>query len=368
MDREIVATAIRRIPRLGPRRIMTLMETEPDLERLWNLGPEGLSIAAGGEGIFHYNASALLRDAESEVDAAHRLGARIVTISDAEYPRSLRAVFDPPVVLYIMGEIAEIDAGAVAIVGARRSTPYGESRARELSRDLAVAGLTIVSGLARGIDSTAHAAALDAGGRTIAVLGTGIDILYPNESAELGRRIAASGAGALVSEFPPGTPPIASNFPQRNRIIAGLSRAVVVVEASERSGSLITARDALEYGREVLAVPGPVGPSSRGTHKLIRDGAEIAETADDVLRAIRAPRASGEHPPDREPSSLPPALPPGVGPEGYAILRVLGAGEKQIDAIFDEIDAPAPVVSASLMRLEIAGFIRQRPGKLFSAL
>src|SRR5437762_9206972 len=210
-----------------------------------------------------------------------------ISLGDTAYPANLREIQTPPGRLYVRGTLTEDDALAVAIVGARAATPYGVAVAERLAADLAARGVTVVSGLARGIDSAAHRGALRVGGRTIAVLGSGADVIYPPENRRLAARIEEG--GAVVSQFAPGTPPLAHHFPLRNRVIAGLSLGVVVVEAAERSGALITARLAAEFGREVMAVPGPVtSPASRGAHALIRDGAALVESGEDVIAELPA--------------------------------------------------------------------------------
>jgi DNA processing protein len=222
---------------------------------------------------------------------AEDLGLTLLHAFDSGYPAPLAEIVDPPIALWVAGDPSVLGGPAVAIVGSRRATPAGLAVARRLSSELAAAGVTVTSGLARGIDGAAHRGALDATGRTIAVLGNGPDIAYPSEHRGLMADVAR--AGAVVTEFPPGAPPYASHFPLRNRIISGLSKAVVVVEASDRSGSLITARAALEQGREVLAVPGSVASGcSRGCHALIKDGARLVETVEDILEELSwsAPR------------------------------------------------------------------------------
>ena len=276
----------------------------------------------------------------------------VVTLDDEEYPPLLREVADPPLVLHVRGDAAALARPMVAIVGSRRASPYAVNAARILSRQLASAGLVIASGLARGVDAAAHEACLDAGGTTVAVFGTGIDLVYPRSHARLARRIEA--CGALVSELPPGTPPKGENFPMRNRVISGLALGVIVVEASARSGSLITARMAAEQGREVLAVPGSIfSPGSEGTHRLIQSGAKLVHDAADVLEEILPgtplPRAGDVSP----------------APSGEA-ARVLsrltldeGVG---IDDLALGLDTTPPVVAASLLELEIAGWVRALPG------
>src|SRR5713101_7757144 len=210
------------------------------------------------------------------------IAARCITRDEASYPANLREIPMPPVRLWMQGRVETDDALAIAIVGAREPTPYGLGCAERLAADLAVRGFTVVSGLARGIDSAAHRGALEAGGRTIAVLGSGVDVIYPPENRRLASDIAAR--GAIVSQFPPGTPPLAGYFPARNRVIAGLSLGVVVVEAAEKSGSLITAGLAGEVGREVMAVPGPLTSLlSAGAHRLIQDGAALIQGWEDIV-------------------------------------------------------------------------------------
>src|SRR5438874_3259706 len=205
-----------------------------------------------------------------------------IEISDVRYPVLLRNIPDPPPLLYVDGQVEPVDVQAVAIVGSRHATLYGIRIARTLAEELSRLGFTVVSGMARGIDRVAHEGALAAGGRTLAVLGCGLDVAYPPDHTQLRAQVAE--AGALLTEFPLGSPPLAAHFPRRNRILSGLSLGVVVVEAAEGSGSLITAKLAAEQGREVFAVPGPIdAPTSRGTHGLLKQGAKLTETVDDIL-------------------------------------------------------------------------------------
>lgn len=224
-------------------------------------------------------------EAATQVSRAGRIGVTCLPFDAAAYPPLLSSIPDPPALLWIRGDAKALAAPSIAIVGSRGATPYGLAMASKIAGDLAANGLVIVSGLARGIDSAAHAAALSAGGKTIGVLGCGIDRIYPPEHKALAGNIEHS--GAVISEFPPGVPPLPHHFPLRNRIVSGLSGAVVVVEAPEKSGALITASTALEQGRDVLVVPGPVvGGRNRGGHLLIRDGAKVVESADDILQDI----------------------------------------------------------------------------------
>lgn len=294
--------------------------------------------------------------------------ARALTRGDGEYPVDLRAVDDAPAVLHVRGRFEDSDALAVAIVGSRRATPYGLEQADLLAADLAARGVTIVSGLARGIDAAAHRGALRVGGRTIAVLGSGVDVIYPPEHRRLADEVAER--GAVVSQFAPGTPPLPQNFPIRNRVIAALSRAVVVVEAAEQSGSLITARLAAELGREVLAVPGRVtSPESRGANRLIQDGAAVVMGWEDVV-AVLPERWKACLTPTEQVEAAGGAAVAGRGaaegePSGYQILALLGEDPVDIDAVIEGSGLGAGRVAAALLDLELEGRVRQIEGKRF---
>jgi DNA processing protein len=305
-----------------------------------------------------------------------RAGApRAIERGDAEYPALLLAVPAAPATLHVRGALVEGDALAVAVVGSRRATAYGLSVAETLAADLAARGVTIVSGLARGIDTAAHRGALRVGGRTIAVLGSGVDVVYPPENARLAEEIAAR--GALVSQFAPGTPPLPHHFPTRNAVIAGLSLAVVVVEAAERSGSLITARLAAELGREVLALPGrATAPESRGANRLIQDGAALALGWEDVVAALPERwkacldtggtiGAAGESAAGREHRSEPGAPSGRPGAATRQVLSLLGEDPVEIDHVIERSGLGAGPVSAALLDLELEGRVRQIEGKRF---
>jgi DNA processing protein len=266
---------------------------------------------------------------------------------DGRYPRLLAELFDPPDRLYVRGAADVLSEAAVAVVGARSCSPYGAQVARHLSHELAAAGLVIVSGLARGIDGEAHRGALEAGGRTVAVLGCGIDRDYPRSHADLARRIRDQ--GSVVSEYPEGVEPAPWRFPARNRIIAGLCLATVVVEARERSGALITADFALELGREVFAVPGEITSAlSAGTNDLLRQGAAPLLSAGDVFAAIGLE-------PDRPP-------PPSVSPAAKALLALLADGARDADALSRLSGRPSAEIAAALVELELAGCVAQGGG------
>lgn len=287
----------------------------------------------------------------------------IVTLpwSDSRYPAWLRMVPDPPPVLWVRGDLHVFEQPSVAIVGSRGASQYAKVVARKLAAGLADAGVVVTSGMARGVDGAAHAGCLDAGGRTVAVVGTGVDVVYPAEHAELAERIA--NAGVLVSELEPGAPPNAWHFPRRNRIISGLSRAVVVVEASEKSGSLITARLALEQGREVMAVPGSVlYGQNRGAHALIKDGATPVEDAADILDALGlSGRVSG--------GALSPAASGEAAPVAAirAALESAGPDGMDADGLAKATGLDAEVLFAALTALEIDGQAERLSGGKYSA-
>ncbi len=279
----------------------------------------------------------------------HASGIRAVDRSEADYPEWLGRIHDPPPVLWTLGRLLpEEGERSVAIVGARAATRLGLAFARMLAADLAAAGLTVVSGLARGIDTAAHQGALDARGRTVAVLGSGLDRIYPAENAGLARAIA--NRGAVVSEFPPGTEPWKGNFPRRNRTIAGWGRAVVVVEAGERSGALITARSALDEGRDVMAVPAhPTFPSAAGTNGLLRDGAALVRDAGDVLSEL----------------GLEGRARPGSASDDPLLAALRRGVPTSVDELAASWRGPLPELLARLSELELAGRLRRLPGALF---
>ena len=321
------------------------------------------------------------------------LGQRIMTIQDAEYPQRLRNIFNPPLVLYVKGRMPVMDEeAAIAVVGTRECTPYGTACGERLGRELAASGAVVVTGLARGVDSAAARGALRAGGTVVGVTGGGLDVVYPPENGDLYADVAAT--GVLLSEYPPGSPPDKAHFPVRNRIMSGLSVAALVVEAPGHSGALITARLALEQGREVYAVPGPIdAPDSVGCNRLIRDGAGLAAEGWDILRDFqeRFPeklRPAGKLPvwtplptrrraePRRKPEPAPepekaPALRAvsreGLTDDQIALLGVLEPeGPIQVDDLIESTGIPARRVSSALTMLEIDGCVRQHDGKRYT--
>ncbi len=332
--------------------------------------------------------------ADRILGACSRLGLRLLTMQDADYPTRLRNIFEPPVLLYVKGNLPVIDEEvAIAMVGTRKATPYGVEAAEKIAYGLCRQGALVVSGAAAGIDSASHRGALRAGGKTVAVLGCGIDVVYPAENEWLYRDIAAS--GALVSEYPPGSAAEAWHFPARNRIISGLSLGTIVVEAPEKSGALITAGTALEQGRDVFAVPGPIdAPMSRGCNRLVADGAAALITDSwDVLREYEAmyphkilgervelPRTLGYQAREeqarakKEEAAETPALPKldlakndaGLTDDQITILCALKGGAMQVDDIIEQTDLPTRRVLSALTMLELEGFVGQGGGKHFS--
>ncbi len=312
----------------------------------------------------------LLRDwtPEAEAEKCQTQQIRILIPSDPDYPAMLNFLPDPPLVLYLRGSLTETDRHAVAVVGARAASLYGLTQARRFCRDLAAQGMTVISGLARGIDQAAHEGALEIPyGRTVAVLGSGMDRVYPAENADLLNRTAER--GAVLSEYALGTPPLSQNFPRRNRIISGLSLGVLVVEAHARSGSLITARMALEQGREVFAVPGPVDrPGFRGNHGLIKEGAWLAEDALDVLRILRGALpgmlpVSSHEPETAEavPELAVPEkpLPKNLPADAVHLIHLLEQQPSTMDQLLETGQWAPAELAGRLMELEMEGCIRK---------
>jgi DNA processing protein len=316
---------------------------------------EGLGERVAGE----IQKGPLEKSAERELSQLEKVGGKIIAFNDDTYPKRLKDIYDPPALLYVRGDLRREDELAVAIVGSRKTSPYGRWFTEKIGQDLACHGVTIVSGMARGIDSVAHRGALQGKGRTIAVLGCGVDVIYPSESRDLFYQIIEH--GAVLSEFPMGSPPEGGHFPRRNRIISGLSIGVVIVQASAKSGSLITAGYALEQGREVFAVPGNVGADgSRGTNQLIKEGAKLVESSEDILEEV-LPQWRREREPIREVKTPGSDL---VGEE-KVLYELLGETPLHIDAIIRESHLDPGKVSSLLLNLELKGLISQWPGKCF---
>lgn len=303
---------------------------------------------------------------ELELVEEHNIS--IVTLKDREYPENLKTIFDPPPLLYVRGELKREDDVSVAIVGTRSPTRYGKLTAESLASQLSSRGFTIISGMARGIDSFAHEGALSSGGRTIAVFGSGLDVIYPPENKELMKKIIEN--GAVLSEFPMGTGPLRKNFPVRNRVISGISLGTVVVEAASRSGSLITARSALDQGREVFAVPGNISSDkSRGTNSLLKWGAKLVEGVDDIIEELKTQtdhspkkREKGIKDDDQKRVSF---CKERLSEEEEKVYSLIGEGGKHIDSIIRE-SALLPNRAVSILaQLELKGLVTQYSGKMF---
>jgi len=344
---------------IGAVRLQALLRHFGDLEAAWKASPADLAQVGLGakltERILQARSGV---DLERVMDGIEKQGIRVLTWEDEAYPTRLKEIDQPPPVLYIRGEYLPEDLFAVAVVGTRRVTPYGRQVTEELSAYLGAKGLTVVSGLARGVDALAHSASLQAGGRTLAVLGSGVDRIYPPEHRALAEKIMER--GAIISDYAPGTGPEASNFPPRNRIISGLSLAVVVVEAGETSGALITAEFAATQGREVFAVPGNIlAPQSKGTNKLIQMGAQPLLTPQDLMQALDLSRI-GEHKAMRR-------MIPGDAVEAQ-LLEALADQPVHVDALRNQTGLPIEKVSATLALMELKGMVRQVGGMTYVAV
>jgi DNA processing protein len=338
---------------IGPTRLRALLDCFGDVERAWHAPGEELRRAGlDRRSLENLLATRATRDLDQELEKIAAVGAYLLTWESPGYPRLLREISDPPPVLYVKGTITEEDAWAVAVVGTRRASPYGREVTRRLTTALARSGITIVSGLARGIDAEAHWAALRAGGRTIAVLGCGIDQVYPPEHRKLAGEVIAH--GALVSDYPLGTRPEGSNFPPRNRIISGLSLGVLVTDAGVRSGALITADFAAEQGRDVFAVPGSIlARGCAGTNALIRDGAKVVLGPEDILEELNLTMVA-------EQAEARQVLP--VDATEAALLARMSAEPTHVDELRQQVGLPIAQVTSTLALMELKGMVRQVGG------
>ncbi len=368
--------ALNMTPGVGPRAAAKLLERFGSAEAVFAATRAELeSLRLPAETVESIVARNLYEQAAAEIERVREMGADILLLDDGVYPQLLREIFDPPITLYVKGawDIC-FEQPSVAVVGSRKCSTYGQSTATMLSRDLAQRGVTIVSGLARGVDAAAHKGALEAGGRTVAVLGTGIDEVYPRDHRKLAEEILERG-GAIVSEFPLGTPPAPQNFPYRNRIISGLSLGVLLVEAAENSGSLITARLAMEQNREVFAVPGNItSRNSFGTNYLIKGaGAKLVQQWQDVVAELPPEVAARMLPPEqkskRKDSELINQLalvPENLTASEQAIFKLLSADEPaHIDQLAVSSRLAVPELTSALFGLEMRELVRQLPGKCF---
>ena len=357
--------ALNMLPTIGPVRLRKLLEVFETPDRVLSARRDALRAV---EGIGNEVADQIARweeiiDLPAELERIREFGATVITADSPLYPRQLREIHAPPIVLYVWGELTERDQHAIAVIGSRRTTHYGMESAKKLSYQLAYAGLTIISGLARGIDTAAHQGAIAAKGRTIAVIGSGLLKLYPPENAQLAEKIR-SGSGAIVSEFSMEVEPDRQTFPMRNRIISGWSHGILVVEAGLNSGALITVSQALEQGRSIYAVPGQINvPTAQGSNRLIQQGAKLVMSASDLLDDLQI--LLPETKPSREASFRP--LPPLTDEERY-IYEAIGTDETSIDTIATKVNLPSGTVSSTLLRLELKRLVKQLPGRYFVKL
>jgi DNA processing protein len=357
--------ALNMLPTVGPVRLRKLLEVfkEPqqilaakrsELRKVEGIGSEVADQISNWESTV---------DLAAELARVRDFGATVITQESASYPRSLREIHAPPIVLYVWGELSEHDHHAIGIIGARRTTHYGTESAKKLAYQLAYAGLTVISGLARGIDTAAHQGALAAKGRTIAVIGSGLARLYPPENAALAEKIRG-GNGAIVSEFSMEIEPDRQTFPMRNRIISGWSHGILVVEAGLNSGALITAAQALEQGRSVYAVPGHINaPSAMGSNRLIQQGAKLVMDAADILDDLQILLPETKPAPEAAARPLPP-----LSQEERRVYDAIDAAETSIDDIAAKSELPSAAVSSTLLRLELKRLVKQLPGKYFVKL
>jgi DNA processing protein len=364
MDTREALVALNMIEGVGPVRVRQLLDhfgeapailnaSRDQLQHVSGIGPDTADAIAGWEKTVNLAA---------ELQRLQDFGCHIVCGSDPEYPEHLKQIYDPPIVLYVKGSLSTKDKNAVAIVGSRQSTHYGIEVARKFGYQLAYVGVTVVSGGARGIDTAAHQGALNGKGRTIAVLGTGINIVFPPENRELFERIAAQ--GAVITQFPFNRPADKQTFPIRNRIVAGMTLGAIVVEAGLNSGAMITANFATDYGRQVFAVPGRIdSPRSKGCHDLIKKGAKLCESAEDVLSEFEYLFPASNRPATPAETGQLPALE--LSPNEQKVFALVDHAETVVDDIICKSGLPPSAVSVTLLSLEMKRLIRQLPGKLF---
>jgi DNA processing protein len=363
MNRQECHLVLNSIRRIGPVRVRKMVDALGSVEAIFQTPASQL---AGIDGIGRAAADEIARWEEhwnlaTELARMKELGISFVDREDPAYPPKLREIYDPPLVLYYKGDIRAASRRSVGVIGSRQTTVYGFETAKKLSYQIAYAGLCVVSGLARGIDTAAHMGALAAKGRTAAVFGCSLDLIYPEENRALAERIVESG-GVWLSEFPLGTTPDRQTFPMRNRIVSGLSEGVLVVEAGKESGAMITARMALEQGRQVFAVPGRIdNPHAQGCHQLIKEGARLVEGVGDVLHEFEY-----LFPPQE--LEKPRVLPADLTPEEKSIMEALDDDEMHLDTLTRKCGLPSSVVSSTLLRLELKKLVRQTPGKIFTKL
>jgi len=351
---------LNKIPHLGSKKCRQLVEWFGSPQKVLSASAKSLSLVPGlgKEAITSLIQGAKNIDINEDLKRIDELNIGVISFRDSLYPSPLKTIFDPPFLLYVKGKLKKEESDTLAIVGTRRPTTYGKLMARRLARDLAREGITIVSGMARGIDTAAHQGALEVGGRTIAVLGSGVDVIYPPENKKLVVEIIKK--GAVISEYPLGTEPNAPHFPQRNRIISGLAKGVLVVEAPLRSGALITADFALEQGREVFAIPGNItNPNAQGVNRLVKEGAKLVECVEDILEELDFSLLN-----KKEKKTFDEEI-PSLFSEERKVLELLEEEPLHIDSLVSKSGLPASKVGGLLMKLQLKGLARELPGKLF---
>ena len=345
------------IPGIGPQRIRNLFARFKNPEEIFRASFRDLVAVEGIDKTLAMNIKQYQKNdfAVQQIERAKRYGVEIVNFWDAGYPALLKNIHNPPVLLFVRGSIPAMSTRCIAIVGTRNPSPYGKLQAEKFSRELALNGVTVVSGLARGVDTIAHKIALSNGGQTLAVLGSGIDTIYPEENRPLAEQIAT--CGAVISEFPMTTKPDAMNFPRRNRIIAGLSSGTLVVEAGSKSGALITADFAVEQGREVFAVPGNINnPKSFGCNNLIQQGAKLVQCLEDIFDEVGMKKVL---PGESDRSRIP------LTSQERIVMSFLTNEVQHIDIIASQCQLPTSLVLSVLLSLELKNVVRQFPGKNF---
>jgi DNA processing protein len=364
MDSREAFVALNLIEHVGPVRVRQLLEHFGEAPAILSASKQQLLHVRGigadtAEAIARWEATV---DLAGEMKRIADFGCHVLIQSDPDYPAMLREIYDPPIVLYVKGTLGPKDKNGVAMVGSRMTTHYGLEVARKLAYQLAYIGVTVVSGGARGIDTAAHQGALSAKGRTVVVLGTGINIVFPPENNDLFERITAS--GAVVTQYPFNRKADKQSFAIRNRIVAGMTLGTVVVEANLTSGALITANMAVEQGRQIFAVPGRIdSPRSKGCHELIKKGAKLCEGAEDVLSEFEYLFPASNRPPGASETGVLPAL--NLSENEQKVYDTLGGGESNIDEVIRRSGLPSSAVSVALLGLEMKRLVRQLPGKMF---
>jgi DNA processing protein len=364
MEPREALVALNMIEHVGPVRVRQMLEQFGNAPAIFGASRQQLLRVRGigedtADAIVNWEKNISL---DAELKRISDFGCHVVIQDDPEYPEMLRQIYDPPIVLYVKGTLLPKDKNSVALVGSRMTTHYGIEVARKLAYQLAYIGVTVVSGGARGIDTAAHQGSLSAKGRTIAVLGTGINIVFPPENLKLYEQIV--GNGAIITQFPFNRPADKQTFPIRNRIVAGMTLGTVVVEANLTSGALITSNFATEYGRQVFAVPGRIdSPRSKGCHDLIKKGAKLCEGAEDILSEFEYLFPATNRPPTMNETGVLPALE--LSPNEEAVFGTLAREEISIDEVIQKSGLPSSAVSVALLSLEMKRLVKQLPGKMF---